>query len=838
MPQRGPQKLACSCPADIIFFGGTRGGGKSDTTIGRHMRGIEKYKEKWNGLVVRRKYKDLAELRHRIDEITADGWNAIRTGGEQQINVIKHRNGGQFKLAAIQNTEMLQDFIGHQYPEISIEEATTFPFFYQLIDKLKGSNRSPHGIPCHIFVTGNPGGPGHNDVKSFFKLGKDFALDFPPGRLIRDENGETKVYIPSFLDDNRILCENDPKYVNRLKSISNPALRKAWLKGDWDVYIGRAFEFSYERHAIEPIWPIPDYMPIYMTFDWGFGAPFAIGWWWVDSDGRFYRFAEWYGWNEIPNQGIRLEDSEIADGIMEKEASLGISDRSIMRLAGPDCFNKKPNYMGGGQGPSTATVFASKGLHLSPGDPSRALKIRQFRERLKVPKEPKEMPMMVVYKTCKQFIRTIPGLCMDDVNVEDIDTEQEDHCFDDRTEILTETGWKPFTDISKKDHVATMNQDNQVEYHNPFKIIDREFTGDLYAYDGRVNFKVTNGHRFPLISKHYHRLNSDKWDHKRVDSINDNTYLPRTAEWNPRVDKTLFKENHLDLRTIKDKNPNANNVDQINWIDFFKYYGFWLAEGCIGRGSKTHYAVHVDQNDDVNSIVGPLGYRYSVYKNKAGCSRYTIQSKQFYKLILELSGGCNSHNKYIPRFMLNAPSYLLFQLYDGMMLGDGSMNNNMPTYSTTSKQLADDFQELLFKLGKVGNIKKYEQKHNEILGRPIKSKVPYYRIHVFKNNTVMLIKSKITKEQYSGRVYCVSVPNETIYVRRAGTPYWSSNCYDEACHIAMKRPLEVDENKILQAKEDAKRTEARSKLDGTGRQVWSELDEVIKQQEQESDGWI
>jgi hypothetical protein len=44
-------------------------------------------------------------------------------------------------------------------------------------------------------------------------------------------------------------------------------------------------------------------------------------------------------------------------------------------------------------------------------------------------------PMMLVYENCEQFIRTIPDLCVDDMNVEDIDTDLEDHIYDDAAQI-------------------------------------------------------------------------------------------------------------------------------------------------------------------------------------------------------------------------------------------------------------------------------------------------------------------------------------------------------------------------------------------------------------------
>jgi hypothetical protein len=200
---------------------------------------------------------------------------------------------------------------------------------------------------------------------------------------------------------------------------------------------GQAFNFRRDDHVIAPL-PIPRGAPIYFTFDWGYGAPFSIGWWWVDADGRGYRFSEWYG-ASISNagkiEGLRLTDDEIAEGIKTREEELEIWGQRFPRLAGPDCFSKKPDYKGGGQGPSTAEVFARHKIYLSPGDPDRELKIRQFRGRLRIFEQeegkPKRMPMLVVYKGCEHFIRTIPLIPVSKHKPEDVDTTSEDHCYDE-----------------------------------------------------------------------------------------------------------------------------------------------------------------------------------------------------------------------------------------------------------------------------------------------------------------------------------------------------------------------------------------------------------------------
>jgi hypothetical protein len=199
------------------------------------------------------------------------------------------------------------------------------------------------------------------------------------------------------------------------------------------------FHFSRDHHVCKPM-PIPENAQVYMTFDWGFGAPYSCGWWWADNDGRLYRFGELYGWNGQPNEGIRHTDSEIAEAIIEREIELGLRQpskvptRKILRLAGHDCWNKKPDYKGGGQGPTTMEVFAKYSLFFSKGDPTRTLKIRQFHERLRIRDD--GPPMVQIYNTCTHFIRTIPLLQADPNNVEDIDTNLEDHVYDEACHIF------------------------------------------------------------------------------------------------------------------------------------------------------------------------------------------------------------------------------------------------------------------------------------------------------------------------------------------------------------------------------------------------------------------
>jgi hypothetical protein len=467
-PQPGPQVEGYTCPADEQLIGGNRGGGKSSLLVGRQIRGALKYGHGWNGLIIRRKYKEFRELRRQFDEIiNLKGLPAKRSGGETQIGYIRFNNGALVTLAAIQDLAMAEDFIGFAYTEIDIDEASNIPFIGPLMDTLTGCLRSAHGVPCQMVLTGNPGGPGAGQLKSMFvpvELGGD-CLGAEEGKVnyVEIEQGDgsvvtkSRVYIRCQLHHNKVLMDADPNYERRMKGIQDENRRKSWVEGRWDVTIGQAFDFGEKNIANEQqtLWPVPSHAPLFMTFDWGFGDPFSVGWWWVDGENRIWRYAEWYGCK--PNQanvGLRLTDREICEGILEREVELGINNREIIWILGHDCFKKKPDYKGGGQGPATSDEFHShledpqvmkrygnraEKIRIIPNDPDKKTKIRQFRGRLTRSLDdegkPTGMPMLMVYPNCKEFIRTIPNLCKDDLTGEYIEDHQEDHVFDDSCSV-------------------------------------------------------------------------------------------------------------------------------------------------------------------------------------------------------------------------------------------------------------------------------------------------------------------------------------------------------------------------------------------------------------------
>jgi hypothetical protein len=332
-------------------------------------------------------------------------------------------------IICLRNLDDPSKYQSAEFAAILVDELTKNPI--ETFTDLRMRLRWP-GVPdeeCPFIGGTNPGGIGHNYCKAYW-----ISKIYPPEFCSPIDYRKLFRFIPSKAEDNPHLDQN---YWNMLHTLPEQ-LRKAFRDGSWDVYQGQAFSFLREYHVTKPL-RIPREAQIYSTFDWGFGAPFSWGWWWVDNDGRGYRFSEFYGWTGTPNQGLRWEDQRIATEIKRREAELSqrydISFANCIRKAGPDCFQKKPDYKGGGQGPSTSETFSREGIYLTPGDPSRALKIRQFRERLRVPVDQNGvqtgLPMLMVYDECENFIRTIPDIPTHPTHIEDVDDKSEDHIYDE-----------------------------------------------------------------------------------------------------------------------------------------------------------------------------------------------------------------------------------------------------------------------------------------------------------------------------------------------------------------------------------------------------------------------
>lgn len=78
-------------------------------------------------------------------------------------------------------------------------------------------------------------------------------------------------------------------------------------------------------------------------------------------------------------------------------------------------------------------------------------------------------------------------------------------CFTEDHELLTPEGWVPIKSITKEHKIAQYNQKSEeISFVNPTALIKKEYDGNMYhinSDNGYVNQFITENHRIPLIDK-------------------------------------------------------------------------------------------------------------------------------------------------------------------------------------------------------------------------------------------------------------------------------------------------------------------------------------------------
>ena len=443
-PQAGPQTALIQCPVFEVFFGGARGGGKTEASIGDWLQHSNEYGQHTNGIFFRREQQQLDEVIARTRQI----FEPLGAKFNAQKNTWVMPAGGRLKFRYLDRDSDAEAYQGHSYTRVYIEEATNFPSFAP-IKKLLGTLRSATGVPTGIRLTGNPGGPGHAWVRD------RYITPYPGGYKVIVDTIEVegfptmtkeRVFIPSKIKDNRLLMENDPEYIANLATSGSASLVRAWLLGDWNVPVGAYFtQFSRGRHVIPVQFGalIPKDALRFGSFDWGYAKPFSFGCWAV-SDGSFgfprgalIRYKEWYGSTGKPNEGLRLDAAQVAQGIVR---TIG-KDKLTYIAADPSTFIKNG-------GPSIMETFAINGVRLRKADNSRIAgwdKVRQHLNGFLGPKDQQPAawlpPLLIFLDNCEDSIRQMESVPADADKPDDVDTDAEDHAADDIRYGVTSRPW-------------------------------------------------------------------------------------------------------------------------------------------------------------------------------------------------------------------------------------------------------------------------------------------------------------------------------------------------------------------------------------------------------------
>lgn len=413
------------------FYGGAAGGGKSDALVIEALRQvpIPHYK----GLIVRKTYPELSELVEKSLNYYP------RAFPKAKYNDSKHTwtfpSGAKIVFGSMHHTSDRTKYQGKAFDFIGFDELTHFTWdeYSYLI-----SRNRPNGAGTRVYMrsTGNPGGVGMGWVKDRFitagepgkTIWESVRVRFPDGHTER--RWRSRVCIRASLFDNKKLLENDPNYMDKLAMMS-PAERDALLYGDWDTFSGQVFtewrndpDRYHDRlntHCIAPF-VVPSDWAIWCGFDWGYSRPSAAVYFAVDHERRMYLIREVYFTTGTPNEGVKYEPTAVAKKLKEVEAEdPNLKGKFIHRVGDPAIWASNGTE-------SIGALMERERVYFEKGDNTRIAGKMQLHHRLHF--DENGVPMFYVFNTCKHFIRTFPNLVYDEKNVEDVDSNGEDHLYD------------------------------------------------------------------------------------------------------------------------------------------------------------------------------------------------------------------------------------------------------------------------------------------------------------------------------------------------------------------------------------------------------------------------
>jgi len=385
------------------------------------------------------------------------------------------------------------------------------------------------------------------------------------------------------------------------------------------------------------------------------------------------------------------------------------------------------------------------------------------------------------------------------------------NCYSDDTEALTKRGWILFKDAHEDDLFATRNSAHEFEWQKATHFHHvTDYKGRMIHFSSRaVDLLVTENHRM-LLNSLPRQLGGSRWRKGEAVvpagtiasiSASGRIGIPMTSVWKGYEvhAKAFVLEGSGDgiKRGERKKGETEEVICQhcggkfyvhpyrktsakfcsvgcrardnadvsMTGDEYCSFMGMYLAEGCFTNGDQ----VFITQNpkskgfkpfrDLLTSIFGKEPYY-------TGAS-WAISSKSLYDYLSRFG---KALDKFIPEEIKEATPRQLELFWRYYWYGDGSAERER--IFTSSRKMADDLSEISQKIGYSASVASNIHPDSVYEGRVISSDNPVYSVTMRKTEAMQF---KCQESPYKGDVYCVSVPNEILYVRRNGKPAWCGN---------------------------------------------------------------
>jgi len=320
-------------------------------------------------------------------------------------------------------------------------------------------------------------------------------------------------------------------------------------------------------------------------------------------------------------------------------------------------------------------------------------------------------------------------------------------CYDEATEVLTRNGWRFFAEVTDEDECITRNSEGTLEYQRPMARQVYEYDGEMLYFKSRsTDLLVTPNHNM-LVQSHADFCAKRPARLVPAESLGQKVYrIPCGGQYAPNG--TLLSREMMYL------------------------IGLYVTEGYLD--SEGHDDIVICQNqghkwDEMWANIVPLAPRSS------GDRKFKVRLTPAEMTFIRKHCGTTKYHKFISPTILQ--NQHLDALFAAMVLGDGHVTpDGQVQYGTVSPCLADSFQELALKLGWDSTLVSRPPRDSVKGDRLIRGTKPELRVLVRRAASKKINPGQhVSWVPYLGMVYCVTVPNHTLFVRRNGSTSWCGN---------------------------------------------------------------
>jgi len=311
-------------------------------------------------------------------------------------------------------------------------------------------------------------------------------------------------------------------------------------------------------------------------------------------------------------------------------------------------------------------------------------------------------------------------------------------CYDTATEILTESGWKLFSELQVGELVYTIRKNQSGEWQPVKEIICNDYNGEMLIHHSRtVSMCVTPNHR---------------------------------VIWTNNEGTKMHEGMAKDCPSACDQfvsAPSGNGVSLS--LEQIRFSAVALTDSHHGLSRRLTFYQSGEKANHIRNIILEAGVDFDEKERDRNIThicgkKLKARAKVAFEFYMTRPNWCPDNNKLMPpwAFNLNQKQFEVF--LETLIFCDGSI----PTRATDSrvfygrKEICESLQALCITKGYRATISEYRPTH--------------FRVNITKATKCRVEKFLKKRIHYTGKVWCAVVDNETLMIRRDNKPIFSGNC--------------------------------------------------------------